>query len=165
MSLFLQNDLEIHPARREDIPVILEMVLELAEFEKLAHELVATREDYERALFGDPAAAEALLAEVGGEPVGYAIFFSTFSTFVGRPGIWLEDLYVRPGFRRKGIGKTLLQAVGKVAEERGAGRYEWNVLDWNRNAIDLYEKMGGRILTDWRTVRLDREGIERLPEK
>ena len=91
--------------------------------------------------------------------------FSTFSTFVGRAGIWLEDLYVRPDFRKAGIGKKLLKAVGRIAEERNAGRYEWCVLDWNQNAIDLYTQVGGEILDEWRIVRLDRTAIEALPAK
>ena len=97
--------------------------------------------------------------------VGYAIFFSTFSTFIGRAGIWLEDLYVKPDFRGLGLGKALLKAVGEIAAERNAGRYEWCVLDWNRNAIDLYERVGGEILQEWRIVRLDQQGIRALPDK
>ena len=162
---FLDGASSVRPARKEDVDEIIAMVRELAEFERLGHEMVATAEDYERALFGEPPEAGALVAEIEGRPVGCAIYHTTFSTFVGRSGIWLEDLYVRPGFRRRGIGKSLLKAVGDVARERGAGRYEWTVLDWNRNAIELYEKMGGRILDEWRTVRLEREGIEQLSEK
>lgn len=147
---------------REDIPEVVRMVRELAEFEKLSDEMVATVEDYEEALFGDSPAAEALVAEVDGRPAGYAIFFSTFSTFVGKAGIWLEDLYVRPEYRKRGVGRELLFSVGDIAEERGAGRYEWCVLDWNRNAIDLYTRVGGEILEEWRIVRLERDGIRNL---
>lgn len=143
------------------------MVRELAEFEKLSHEVIATEADYGESLFGENPVGEAQVAEVGksGELVGYAIFYSTFSTFVGKAGIWLEDLYVRPDHRKRGIGKALLKAVGAVAEERNAGRYEWCVLDWNRNAIDLYTQVGGDILDEWRIVRLDRSAIQALPGK
>lgn len=165
MSEIFTSDIRIRAAREGDICDILNMVRELAEFERLLDQVVATEEDYRKSLFGENSAAEALVAESEDGLIGYAIFFSTFSTFVGRAGIWLEDLYVRPAFRKKGIGKQLLKAVGRIAEERNAGRYEWSVLDWNRNAIDLYENMGGRILDEWRIVRLDRNGIADLKEK
>lgn len=141
------------------------MVRELAEFERMLDQVVATEEDYRKSLFGENSAAEAIVAESEDGLVGYAIFFPTFSTFVGRPGIWLEDLYVRPAHRKRGIGKQLLKKVGQIAHEREAGRYEWAVLEWNRNAIDLYRNMGGRILDDWRIVRLDRNGIAELKDK
>ncbi|MAS93583.1 MAG: N-acetyltransferase [Verrucomicrobiales bacterium] len=165
MSEIFTSDIRIRAAREGDICDILNMVRELAEFERLLDQVVATEEDYRKSLFGENSAAEALVAESEDGLIGYAIFFSTFSTFVGRAGIWLEDLYVRPAFRKKGIGKQLLKAVGRIAEERNAGRYEWSVLDWNRNAIDLYENMGGQILDEWRIVRLDRSGIADLKEK
>ena len=165
MNDFSQSGCEIRSARREDVIPILEMVRELAEFEKMTDQLAATPADYEEALFGEDPAAEALVAEIDGEKIGYAIFFSTFSTVVGKAGVWLEDLYVKPSHRKLGIGKGLLKAVGEIAEKRGAGRYEWCVLDWNRNAIDLYESVGGDILDEWRIVRLDRAAIEVLPEK
>ncbi len=155
----------IRPARPNDVPGILAMIHELAEFEALGHQVVATEDDYHASLFGENPAAEALVAEVENNLVGYAIFFSTFSTFIGRAGIWLEDLYVRPDFRGLGLGKGLLKAVGEIAAARNAGRYEWSVLDWNRNAIDLYERVGGEILQEWRIVRLDQRGIRALPEK
>ena len=161
----IHQSLEIREASSGDVPGILEMVAELAEFEHLTDQLVATEDDYQESLFGENPAAEALVATVSGDLVGYAIFFSTFSTFVGRAGIWLEDLYVRPDFRKVGIGKKLLKAVGAVAEARAAGRYEWCVLDWNQNAIDLYTQVGGEILDEWRIVRLDRASIEALPGK
>jgi len=155
----------IRPARPNDVPGILAMIRELAEFEALSHQVVATEDDYHASLFGENPAAEALVAEVENNLVGYAIFFSTFSTFIGRAGIWLEDLYVRPDFRGLGLGKGLLKAVGEIAAARNAGRFEWSVLDWNRNAIDLYERVGGEILQEWRIVRLDQQGIRSLPEK
>jgi GNAT superfamily N-acetyltransferase len=155
----------IRPARPADVPGILAMIHELAEFEALSHQVVATEADYHASLFGENPAAGALVAEVENGLVGYAIFFSTFSTFIGRAGIWLEDLYVKPDFRGLGLGKALLKAVGEIAAERNAGRYEWSVLDWNQNAIDLYERVGGEILREWRIVRLDQQGIRALPDK
>ena len=165
MKKIHQSELTIREATPGDVKPILEMVKELAEFENLVDELVATEADYQESLFGVNPAAEALVAEFNGQLIGYAIYFSTFSTFVGRPGIWLEDLYVKHSFRKQGVGKRLLKAVGAVAEARNAGRYEWCVLDWNQNAIDLYEQMGGNLLKEWRIVRLDRNGIGALPGK
>ncbi len=165
MSGKLTQSVRIRPATPDDVAGILKMVAELAEFEDLTDQLVATEADYQKSLFGPVPVAEALVAEQDGALIGYAIFFSTFSTFIGKAGIWLEDLYVRESFRHRGVGKNLLKALGKIAQERDAGRYEWCVLDWNQNAIDLYEQVGGEILEEWRTVRLDRKGIENLSEK
>ena len=165
MRKISKDDVRIRPVAPEDIPVLLEMIRELAEFEHLSDQVVATDADYQESLFGASPAAEALIAETDSGAIGYAIFFSTFSTFIGRAGIWLEDLYVRPDFRRHGIGKRLLKAVGEIAREKNAGRYEWCVLDWNTNAIDLYEKMGGEILGEWRIVRMGRDGIDALREQ
>ncbi|MDF1826018.1 MAG: GNAT family N-acetyltransferase [Verrucomicrobiales bacterium] len=165
MKKITEKDLTIRSARPEDVASILVMVHELADFECLADEVVATEADYQESLFGEKPVAEALVAIFEGQLIGYAIFFSTFSTFIGRAGLWLEDLYVRSEFRRQGVGRKLLKAGGEIARERGAGRYEWSVLDWNRNAIDLYEQMGGEIMEEWRIVRLDRGAVETLSEK
>ncbi|MEM7603135.1 MAG: GNAT family N-acetyltransferase [Verrucomicrobiota bacterium] len=165
MEKIPQGDFMIREATPDDVKSILEMVRELADFENLADEMVATEADYQDSLFGEEPVAAALVAESKGHLIGYAIHFSTFSTFVGRAGIWLEDLYVKQSFRKRGVGKALLKAVGAVAEARGSGRYEWCVLDWNQNAINLYEQMGGEILKEWRIVRLDHNGIVSLPEK
>lgn len=165
MSDFSDLSRAIRPARPDDISEILEMIHELAEFEKLSHQVVATTADYQESLFGEKPAAGALVAQEGDQLVGYAIYFSTFSTFIGRAGIWLEDLYVRPAWRGQGLGKGLLKAVGEIAAEQNAGRFEWSVLDWNRHAIDLYERVGGEILHEWRIVRLDRQGIGDLSGK
>ncbi|MEC5129404.1 GNAT family N-acetyltransferase [Verrucomicrobiales bacterium BCK34] len=165
MSENLTKRVKIRQAKPEDVSGILKMVAELAEFEDLTDQLVATEEDYQKSLFGPVPVAEALVAEREEGLIGYAIFFSTFSTFIGKAGIWLEDLYVKEAFRHQGVGKSLLKALGKMAQERGAGRYEWCVLDWNQNAIDLYQQVGGEILEEWRIVRMDRKGIENLPEK
>ncbi|MEX2580338.1 MAG: GNAT family N-acetyltransferase [Verrucomicrobiales bacterium] len=153
----------IRPAVSADVPRLIEMIRELAEFERLSDEVVATEEGFRECLFGESPVAEALVAENDDGPLGYAVFYPTFSTFGGRAGIWLEDLYVRPDCRRRGVGKQMLKAVGEIARKRNAGRYEWAVLDWNRDAMDLYRRIGGEILEEWRIVRLDREGIERLP--
>ncbi|MDF1814802.1 MAG: GNAT family N-acetyltransferase [Verrucomicrobiales bacterium] len=162
---FVGMQTTIRPATKGDIPQILEMVRELAVFENLEPALVATVEDYEASLFGSNRAAEALIAELSdGTPVGYAIFFTTFSTFIGRPGIWLEDIYVRQEYRGNGSGKLLLKEVAKIARDRNAGRYEWCVLDWNQNAIDFYDRAGAEILDEWRIVRMEGEGIEKLAE-
>jgi len=155
----------IRPVTLDEIPELLVMIRELADFEQLSHEVTATVADYAAALFGASPTAGALLAEHDGAPVGYAIHFSTFSSFLGREGIWLEDLYVRPNFRGLGIGKALLKAVGRLAAERGAGRYEWSVLDWNTNAIELYRRLGGRIMDEWRIVRLTGDELTNLTDK
>lgn len=164
MSEFSSDSHRIRTAVPADIPVLLDMIRELAEFEKLSHLVEASESDYHEVLFGARPAAEALIGEAAGEIAGYAIFFTTFSTFVGKPGIWLEDLYVRPAHRGIGLGKGLLRAVGRIALSRGAGRYEWTVLDWNEKAIELYERAGGEILPEWRIVRMDRERLRSLVE-
>ncbi len=153
---------EILPAAPADVPAILEMIRELAVFEKLEHQVVATEERYQRALFDDPPQAEALIAKVGDERVGYAIFFTTFSTFIGKSGLWLEDLYVRSAHRGTGIGKAMLKAGAAMACDRDCDRYEWCVLDWNQKAIDLYEAVGADVMPDWRICRLGRDGIESM---
>ncbi len=165
MSHFPNDTIQIRAATPEDVPQLLTMVRELAEFEQLLHQVVATEEDFHESLFSSHPAAEALLATDERGALGYAVFFATFSTFLGRPGIWLEDLYVRTDHRGRGIGKALLKAVAKIAHERGAGRYEWTVLDWNHRAIDLYARVGGEILPDWRIVRLDRDRLRILHER
>ena len=157
--------LTIRPARPADIPALLGMIRELADFENLSDQVIATEADYQESLFGEKPAAEALIAEIDSDPVGYAIFFRTFSTFIGRAGLWLEDLYVKPAFRHQGIGEELLRCGASMAHDENAGRYEWCVLDWNQNAIELYEKVGGKILEEWRIVRMGQKEIKRLSEK
>src|ERR1700743_1599185 len=126
----------ITPLIRDEVPQLLELIRELARFEKLEDEVVATVGDYENSLFGTQPAAGAFLARVDGKLAGYAIYFFTFSSFIGRAGIWLEDLYVRPEFRKRGLGLDLIQAVARVGVERNCGRYEWTALDWNENALN-----------------------------
>lgn len=149
----------IRPATRADVDAIHGMVRELAEFEKLLHEVRSTPEHLGEALFGEKPALEALVAEgpEPGEPsslVGFALYYPTFSSFTGRAGLWLEDLYVRPAHRGKGAGKALLDRFLQIARERGCGRAEWSVLDWNEGAIAFYEREGARILPDWRIARI-----------
>jgi GNAT superfamily N-acetyltransferase len=144
----------IRAATPEDVPRLLEMFRELAEYEKLTDLLEATPERLQRALFGDPPAAAALIAEVDGQAAGYAVYFSTFSTFLAIQGVWLEDLYVRPAHRKGGVGRALLAAVAAVARERGAERLEWSALDWNELALGFYRGLGARQMNDWITHRL-----------
>jgi GNAT superfamily N-acetyltransferase len=153
----------IRPATEADVATILGFVRELADYEKLAHAAVATEAMIARGLFGPRPYAEALIAEIDGAPVGFALFFHTFSTFVGLPGLYLEDIYVRPAHRRKGIGLGLLRELAKIALARDCGRLEWAVLDWNEPAIRFYRtKLGARAMDDWTTQRLDRDAIMAL---
>ena len=138
------------------------MIRELAEYERLSHEVVGGPEGLEEHLFGARPAAEAVIAEVGGEPIGFALFFTTFSTFLCRPGLWLEDLFVRPEHRGNGAGRALLSHLAEVTLERGYARIEWAALDWNEPARGFYEALGARPLEDWVTHRLDGPGLERL---
>jgi len=144
------------------VPLILSLIRELAEYERLADQVVATKELLERHLFGERPAAEAVVAELDDEPAGFAIFFTTFSTFVGRPGMWLEDVYVRPERRRAGVGRALLEHLARLAEERGCGRIEWAALDWNAPALDFYVGLGARPVEGWTIHRLGAEGIREL---
>ncbi|TKC83899.1 GNAT family N-acetyltransferase [Trinickia terrae] len=152
----------IRPATPADVGSIFALMLELAEFEKLTHLFVATEAGVRDALFGERPAAEALVAEAGGKIVGYALFFHNFSTFLGRRGLYLEDLYVQPSQRGSGLGRAMLQRLAAMAIERQCGRFEWTVLDWNQNAIDFYEKMGATVLPDWRIVRMTGDALAQL---
>jgi GNAT superfamily N-acetyltransferase len=150
------SDLQIRFAQTQDAETIHRLVVDLAVYEKLAHEVVSTPEDIRRALAGSKPMAEVFLAEISAKPVGFALFFQTFSTFVGRPGIYLEDLFVQPEYRRRGIAMALFQELFRIARERDCGRVEWSVLDWNEPAIKFYtEKLGARILRDWWRCRVD----------
>jgi GNAT superfamily N-acetyltransferase len=155
-------DLFIRYAARDDVPVLLSMIRELAEFEELLHVMQASETDLAAELFDGPRVAEALLAELGGELVGFAVFFHNFSTFVGRKGLYLEDLYVRPHARRRGVGRALITFVAKIAVERRCGRFEWSVLDWNTRAIDFYRSLGAVAMDEWTVQRLAGEALERL---
>ncbi len=144
----------LRPATPADCTAIVGLIRELAAFEKLEHLVVVTPETLQPQLFGPRPAAEAVVAEVGGQVVAFALFFTNFSTFLGQPGLYLEDLYVQPAHRGSGLGKALLQRLGGLAVERGCGRFEWSVLDWNENAIRFYEKMGATVMPDWRICRV-----------
>ncbi|MFL5834678.1 MAG: GNAT family N-acetyltransferase [Solirubrobacterales bacterium] len=156
------NDIEIRPATEEDVQLVYDLILELAAYEKLGEAVAGTVETLRRSLF-EQKVAEALLIETAdGEAVGYAIFFTNFSTFECRPGIWLEDVYVRPEHRRGGIGLAVMEHLARIAEERDYARLEWCALEWNEPALEFYAKIGARRLDDWRMLRLERDGIARL---
>jgi GNAT superfamily N-acetyltransferase len=156
------NDVQIRAAAEADVPLLYDLILELAAYEKLGTAVAGDAEELRRSLF-DREVAEALLIETAdGEAVGYAIFFTNFSTFECRPGIWLEDVYVRPEHRRGGIGLALMEHLAGIATERDYGRLEWCALEWNEPALNFYEQIGARRLDDWRMLRLERDGIERL---
>jgi GNAT superfamily N-acetyltransferase len=144
----------IRPATPADVPAILSLIRELAEYERLSHACVATEELLTRHLFGPDRAAEALVAEETGKVVGYAIVFKTFSTFLGQPGIFLEDIYVQPAHRRHGIGRALLRHIAELAAQRGYGRVEWSVLNWNAPSIAFYKSLGAVPLDEWTMFRL-----------
>jgi GNAT superfamily N-acetyltransferase len=149
------SDLQIRFAKPEDAETVHRLVVDLAVYEKLSHEVVSTPEDLRRALVGPKPIIEVLLAEISGKPVGFALFFQTFSTFIGRPGIYLEDLFVLAEYRRRGIAMALFQELFRLARERDCGRVEWSVLDWNEPAIKFYtEKLAAKILRDWWRVRI-----------
>ena len=154
----------IGPARREDVAAIHTMIGALAEYEKLTHLCVASESDIESALFGPAPRAEVLVAWSNGEAAAFALFFHNFSTFLGRPGLWLEDLFVRPEFRRRGCANALLKALAGIARERGCGRFEWAVLDWNASAIEFYRSLGAGVLPDWRIVRVVGPALDALAE-
>ena len=144
-----------------DLTAIVGLIRELAVFEHLEHLMQATPQAMEPHLFGPRPAAEALVAEAdGGAIVAFALFFTNFSTFLAKPGLYLEDLYVQPAWRGRGLGKGALQWLGALALERGCGRFEWSVLDWNRQAIDFYERMGATVMPDWRICRLTGDALE-----
>lgn len=156
------RELEVRTATEEDVPLLLRFIKELAEYEQLSHEVSATEEILRESLFGGRRFAEALLAYFGDEPAGFALFFHNFSTFLGRPGIYLEDLYVRPEFRGSGIGRALLVRLAKLAKERGCGRLEWWVLDWNEPSIGFYESLGAVAMDDWTVYRLTGDELSKL---
>jgi GNAT superfamily N-acetyltransferase len=153
---------EIRAATPADIGAIFGLMLELAEFEKLMHMFIATESGVHDALFGERPSAEALVAEENGNVVAYALFFQNYSTFLGKRGLYLEDLYVKPVIRGSGLGTRMLRALAGLAVERQCGRFEWTVLDWNANAIGFYEKMGATVLQDWRIVRITGDALASL---
>ena len=152
----------IRPAHPTDAPTIVALIRELADFEQLTHLVKVTPEQLGQHLFGPRPAAECVVVEQGEHIVAFALFFHNFSTFLGQPGLYLEDLYVRPTHRGQGIGRSLLVHLAALARERGCGRFEWSVLDWNANAIAFYEKLGATVMPDWRICRVTGPGLETL---
>jgi GNAT superfamily N-acetyltransferase len=171
----MNDDLRIAPAREQDVPLILSLIKALAEYERLAHEVVATESDVRESLFGPRPHAEAVIARVlsggsgeaagaEGEGVGFAVWFHTFSTFLSRPGLYLEDLFVLPAWRGRGIGRALMAHLARVAVERGCGRMEWAVLDWNDPAIGFYRSIGARAMDEWTVYRLTGDALKRVAQ-
>ena len=155
-------DFKIRPAGVEDVPIILELIRDLATYERAPDEVTATKEQLVDVLFGERPAAEVLLAFEEKSPVGFAVFFHNFSTWLGRPGLYLEDLFVKPEKRGKGYGRALLVELAKIACDRGCGRMEWAVLDWNKPAIKFYRALGAKPMDEWTVFRLTRDGIAKL---
>ena len=172
----MSDDVRIEPAREQDVPLILGLIKALAEYERLAHEVVATEADVRESLFGAKPHAEAVIARAvsrrsgeaagadGGEAVGFAVWFHTYSTFLSRPGLYLEDLFVLPAWRGRGIGRALIRHVARVAVERGCGRMEWAVLDWNDPAIGFYRSIGARPMDEWTVYRLTGDALQRVAQ-
>ena len=154
----------IVPATEADVPQILEMIRALAEYERLAHEVTATEEKLRQSLFGPRPAAEVVFAYDGEECAGFAVFFSTYSTFLGQPGMYLEDLYVKPEARGKGLGFALLRHLAKLAKERNCGRLEWSVLNWNEPSIQFYKKLGARPKDEWTMYQLAGDALASLAD-
>jgi GNAT superfamily N-acetyltransferase len=156
------SDLTIRPAAASDVPLVLDFIRGLADYERLAHLVSADEAKLRDALFGPNPGAEVLLAFAGEAPVGFAVFFHNFSTFLGVRGLWLEDIFVKPQFRQRGYGKALLLAVARIAHARGCGRFEWAALDWNTPAWDFYQALGAVPLEDWTMFRVTGEALERM---
>ena len=154
--------LSIQPATPGDIPVILQLIRELAEFERLLDEAVATEERLRTELFGERPCAEVAMARVDGEVVGFALYFQNFSTFLGKRGIYLEDLFIRQPHRGRGYGEALLRHLARICVERGYGRLEWSVLDWNQRAIDFYKSLGAQPMNEWTTFRVTADALQKL---
>lgn len=156
----MSQEHSIRAATREDAGLVLSFIRDLAEYERLLHEVEATQASLEATLFGEHASAQCVLAFCGGEPAGFAIFFHNYSTFLAKPGLYLEDLFVKPEFRGRGIGKAILLHLAAIARDRGCGRMEWAVLDWNTPAIEFYRSMGARTMDDWKVCRLAGAALE-----
>ena len=159
------QDFHIRPAAESDVPLILHFIRELARYERLLHEVVATEESLRESLFGERPAAEVALGYQGEEPAAFALYFHNFSTFVGRPGIYLEDLYVKPEFRGRGLGRAMLRHLARLAKERNCGRLEWSVLDWNEPAVRFYKSLGAVAMDEWTIYRVTGAALESLAEE
>lgn len=157
--------LRLRPAVRADVPLILRFIRALAEYEKLLDEVVATEAALEEHLFGSQPRSEVILAEWNGVSAGFALYFHNFSTFLCRPGIYLEDVFVHPEFRGRGIGKALLLELARIARQRGCGRFEWAVLDWNKPSIQFYESLGAEAMDEWRLMRVSGPALNRLADQ
>jgi GNAT superfamily N-acetyltransferase len=157
--------LRIDPATPADIPLILDLIRELAEYEHEPESAQATAEQMHEALFGPRPAAEAVIARLDGQDAGWALWFQNFSTWTGKPGLWLEDLFVRPQYRKRGVGKALLVYLAQLCIERDYGRFEWSVLDWNSPSIEFYEALGARAMSDWTIYRLTGEPLRALARR
>lgn len=156
--------LSIRPATKQDAPLIVQFVRDLAEYERDPRAAVATEQDFLRDGFGAEPKFHIVFAEWDGKPAGFAFYFYNYSTWQGRPGLYLEDLFVKPEFRGKGIGKALLLHLAKIAVENNCGRYQWQVLDWNAPAIDFYKSLGAEMMKEWLTMRVDGEALKRMAE-
>ena len=154
--------LSIRPATPDDVPLIRQLIAELADYERLAHAAVATDADLRAQLFGERPAAEVLVGEVDGEPAGFALFFHNFSTFLGKRGLYLEDLFVRPAARGVGLGRHLMAALARIAVQRDCGRFEWSVLDWNAPALGFYRSIGATGMDEWTVQRLEGDALRAL---
>lgn len=153
-------DFNVRAAELRDVAPMVQMIRELAEFEQLEHLVQVTPEKLRPHLFGEKPVAEAMVAEVDGKAIAFALYFTNFSTFLAQPGLYLEDLYVQPAHRAKGVGEALLTRLAALAAERGCGRFEWSVLDWNANAIRFYERMGATVMPDWRICRISGAALQ-----
>jgi GNAT superfamily N-acetyltransferase len=156
------ENFEIRPARLEDVPVILQLICDLATYERAPDDVIATEKQLLDVLFGEYPAAKVLLAFEGQSPVGFAVYFYNFSTWLGRPGLYLEDLFVKPDMRGRGYGRALLVELAKIARDRECGRMEWAVLNWNEPAIKFYRALGAKPMNEWTVFRLTRDGIAKL---
>lgn len=161
----MNSSVRIRPATPGDVPLVLQFIRGLAEYEKLAHECEATEAQLQRTLFGERPSAEVVIAFRDEVPAGFALFFQNYSTFLARPGIYLEDLFVDPAHRGHGVGHALLAHLASVAVERECGRFEWSVLDWNADAIRFYERLGARPMNEWTVYRVAGDALERLAQQ
>ncbi|MFH0875151.1 MAG: GNAT family N-acetyltransferase [archaeon] len=157
-----KNNFTIRNATKKDVPIILGFIRELAEYEKALHEAKATKKQLENTLFGKKKYAECVIGYDGKKPVGFALFFHNYSTWLGKPGLYLEDLYVTPDCRGKGYGKALLMHLAKIAKKRGCGRFEWACLDWNTPSIEFYKKLGAKPMTEWTVYRVTGDNLKKL---
>ncbi|MDR1129062.1 MAG: GNAT family N-acetyltransferase [Treponema sp.] len=160
----ISEHIVLRDVEEQDIPLILEFIRALAEYERLLDQVSATEDGLAKSLFQDRA-AEVLICEYREKPAGFALFFHNFSTFLGKPGIYIEDLFVRPEYRGRGLGRALFARIAAIAEERGCGRLEWSCLDWNETSIKFYRSRGGRPLDDWTTYRITGDALKKLAEE